>query len=254
MPRQRFLPTIPTDLQNIELQSVEVRAFKKLRYKPLVIQRDQKWKRLIVGWRIQPIPIREKFFGCLGVGFQRRFCDVQKPAPHLHPFFRVSRKYIIQNTFPRQFIEILGSLMRNFLRIFNQQNLAANILVVRKRTLRQKAFCTFYVRMQQHLVLPMGVIGFFQRILIVLRFAHFLILFPAEVGIGRGQFGVQFEQSIRINVVIVVFHGARGKQFRPERAAVRFGKSCFFTEQNAAFCIAHDLLCAFAQIQVKSIM
>ena len=49
MPRQRFLPTIPTDLQNIELQSVEVRAFKKLWYKPLVIQRDQKWKRLDIG-------------------------------------------------------------------------------------------------------------------------------------------------------------------------------------------------------------
>ena len=29
MPRQRFLPTIQTDLQNIELQSVEERAFQK---------------------------------------------------------------------------------------------------------------------------------------------------------------------------------------------------------------------------------
>ena len=51
---------------------------------------------------------------------------------------------------------------------------------------RQEAFCALYVRMQQHFVLTMGVIGFFQRILIVLRLAHFLILFPAEVGIGRG--------------------------------------------------------------------
>ena len=55
-------------------------------------------------------------------------------------------------------------------------------------------------------------------------------------------------------MVIVVFHRARGKQFRPERAAVRFGKGCFFAEQNAAFYIAHDLVCAFTQIQVKSIM
>ena len=100
MPRQRFLPTIPTDLQNIELQSVEVRAFKKLRYKPLVIQRDQKRKRLIVSWRIQPIPVREQFLGCFGIGFQRRFCDVQKPPPHLHPFFRVVCKHIVQNALP----------------------------------------------------------------------------------------------------------------------------------------------------------
>lgn len=55
-------------------------------------------------------------------------------------------------------------------------------------------------------------------------------------------------------MVIVVFHRARGKQFRPERAAVRFGKGSFFTEQNAAFGITHDLFCVFAQIQVKSIM
>ena len=76
--------------------------------------------------------------------------------------------------------------MRDFLRIFDQQNLAANILIIWKFAPRQETFCAFYVRMQQHFVLPMGVIGFFQRILIVLRFAHFLILFPAEVGIGRG--------------------------------------------------------------------
>ena len=144
--------------------------------------------------------------------------------------------------------------MRDFLRIFDQQNLAANILVIRKLALRQEAFCALYVRMQQHFVLPMGVIGFFQRILIVLRFAHFLILLPAKVGIGRGQLGEKLKQAIRINVVIIVFHRARREQFRPERAAVRFGKGSFFAEQNAAFCIAHDLLCAFAQIQVKSIM
>ena len=70
MPRQLFLPTIPTDLQNMELQSVKVRALKKLRYKPLVIQRNQKWKRLIVGWRIQPIPIREKFSAVLASVFR----------------------------------------------------------------------------------------------------------------------------------------------------------------------------------------
>lgn len=56
--------------------------------------------------------------------------------------------------------------MRDFLRIFDQQNLAANVLVIRKLALRQKAFCPFCIRMQQYLVLPMGVIGFFQRILI----------------------------------------------------------------------------------------
>ena len=120
MPRQRFLPTIPTDLQNIELQSVEERALKKLRYKPLVIQRNQKRKRLIVSWRIQPIPVQKQFFGCFWVSFQRRFCDVQKTSPHLHALFRVVCKYIIQNTFPRQFIEILGGLMRDFLRVFDQ--------------------------------------------------------------------------------------------------------------------------------------
>ena len=144
--------------------------------------------------------------------------------------------------------------MRNFLRVFDQQNLAANILVIRKLALRQETFGALHVWVQQHLVLPVGVIGFFQRIPVVLRFAHFLILFPAEVGIGRRQFGEQFEQSIRINVVIIVFHWARREQFRPERAAVRFGKGSFFAEQNAAFCIAHDLVCAFTQIQVKSIM
>lgn len=180
MPRQRFLPTIPTDLQNTELQSAEVRALKNLRHKPRILQRDQKRKRLIVRWRLQPIPVREKFFGSFGVGFQIRLCDIQKPAPHLHPFFRVVCKHIIQNTFPRQFIEILGGFMRDFLRIFDQQNLAANILVVRKLALRQEAFCALYVRMQQHFVLPMGVIGFFQRIPVVLRFAHFLILFPPK--------------------------------------------------------------------------
>ena len=120
MPRQRFLPTIPTDLQNIELQSVKVRALKNLRYKPLVIQRDQKRKRLIVRWRLQPVPVQEQFLGCFGIGFQRRFCDVQKPPPHLHPFFQVVCKHIIQNTFPRQFIEILGGFMRDFLRVFDQ--------------------------------------------------------------------------------------------------------------------------------------
>ena len=144
--------------------------------------------------------------------------------------------------------------MRDFLRIFDQQNLAANVLVIRKLALRQETFCAFYVRMQQHFVLPMGVIGFFQCILIILRFAHFLILFPAEVGIGRGQLGEKLKQAVRIDVVIVVFHRARREQFRPERAAVRFGKGSFFAEQNAAFCITHDRLCAFAQIQVKSIM
>ena len=55
-------------------------------------------------------------------------------------------------------------------------------------------------------------------------------------------------------MVIVVFHRARGKQFRPERAAVRFGKGSFFAEQNAAFYIAHDLVCAFTQIQVIGFM
>ena len=55
-------------------------------------------------------------------------------------------------------------------------------------------------------------------------------------------------------MVIIVFHRARREQFRPERAAVRFGKGCFFAEQNVAFYIAHDLVCAFTQIQVKSIM
>ena len=83
--------------------------------------------------------------------------------------------------------------MRDFLRVFDQQNLAANILVIRKLALRQEAFCALYVRMQQHFVLPMSVKSFFQRILIVLRLAHFLILFPAEVGISRGQFGEQLE-------------------------------------------------------------
>ena len=55
-------------------------------------------------------------------------------------------------------------------------------------------------------------------------------------------------------MVIVVFHRARGRQLCPECAAVRFGKGGFLAEQNAAFCIAHDLFCVFAQIQVKSIM
>ena len=108
--------------------------------------------------------------------------------------------------------------------------------------------------MEQHLVLPMSVKSFVQRILIVLRLAHFLILFPAEVGIGRRQFGEKLKQAVRIDAVIVVFHRARREQFRPERAAVHFRKNCFLAEQNAAFYIAHDLLCAFAQIQVKSIM
>ena len=76
--------------------------------------------------------------------------------------------------------------MRDFLRIFDQQNLAANVLTPRKCPFRQEPLCPFCVRMQQHFVLPVDVIGFFQRILIILRFAHFLILFPAEIGIGRG--------------------------------------------------------------------
>ena len=76
--------------------------------------------------------------------------------------------------------------MRDFLRIFDQEDFTANILVIRKLALRQEAFRALCVRMQQHFVLPMGVIGFFQCILIILRLAHFLILFPAEVGIGRG--------------------------------------------------------------------
>ena len=83
--------------------------------------------------------------------------------------------------------------MRDFLLVFDQEDFTANILVIRKLALRQETFCAFYVRMQQHFVLPMSVIGFFQRILIVLRLAHFLILFPAEVGISRGQFGEQLE-------------------------------------------------------------
>ena len=141
--------------------------------------------------------------------------------------------------------------MRDFLRIFDQEDFTANVLVIREHALRQETFCAFYVRMQQHFVLPMGVIGFFQRILIVLRLAHFLILFPAEIGIGRGQLGEKLKQAVRIDVVIVVFHRARREQFRPERAAVRFGKGCFFTEQNTAFCITHDLFCVFAQIQVS---
>ena len=144
--------------------------------------------------------------------------------------------------------------MRNFLRIFNQQNLAANILVIRKLALRQETFGALHVWVQQHLVLPMCVIGFFQRILIVLRFAHFLILFPAEVGIGRGQLGEKLKQAVRIDAVVVVFYRARGRQLCPECAAVRFGKGGFLAEQNAAFGITHDLFCVFAQIQVKSIM
>ena len=83
--------------------------------------------------------------------------------------------------------------MRNFLWVFDQQNLAANILVIRKLALRQETFGALHVWVQQHLVLPMGVIGFFQRIPVVLRFAHFLILFPAEVSIGRRQFGEKLE-------------------------------------------------------------
>ena len=102
--------------------------------------------------------------------------------------------------------------------------------------------------MEQHLVLPVGAIGFFQRIPVVLRFAHFLILLPAKVGIGRGQLGEKLKQAVRIDVDIVVFHRARREQFRPECAAVRFGKGGFLAEQNAAFCITHDLFCAFAQI------
>ena len=46
-------------------------------------------------------------------------------------------------------------------------------------------------------------IDFFQRILIVLRLAHFLILFPAEIGIGRGQLGEKLKQAVRIDKVIV---------------------------------------------------
>ena len=144
--------------------------------------------------------------------------------------------------------------MRDFLRIFDQQNLAANVLVIWELALRQELLCSFYVRMQQHLVLPVGVIGFFQRILIILRFAHFLIFFPAEVGIGRGQFREKLKQAVRINVVIVVFHRARREQFRPKRATVRFRKGCFIAEHNAAFGIAHDLFCVFAQIQVSGII
>ena len=136
--------------------------------------------------RIQPIPIREKFFGSFSIGFQRRLRNVQKASPHLDALCRVACEHIIQNGLPRQFIEILGRLMRDFLRIFDQQNLAANILIIWKFALRQEAFRALCVRMQQHFVLPMGVIGFFQCILIILRLAHFLILFPAEVGIGRG--------------------------------------------------------------------
>ena len=144
--------------------------------------------------------------------------------------------------------------MRDFLRIFDQEDFTANILVIRKLALRQKTFCALYVRMQQHFVLPMGVIGFFQRIFIILRFAHFLIFLPAKVGIGRGQLGEKLKQTVRIDAVIVVLHRASGKQFRPERAAVRFGKSCFFTEQDAAFGITHDFLCALTKIQVIGIM
>ncbi len=96
--------------------------------------------------------------------------------------------------------------MRDFLRIFDQQNLAANILALRKCSFRQEPLRSFHIRMEQHLVLPMGVIGFFQRIPIVLRFAHFLILFPAEVGVGRGQLGEKLKQAVRIDAVIVVFY------------------------------------------------
>ena len=52
-------------------------------------------------------------------------------------------------------------------------------------------------------------------------------------------------------MVVVVFRGPRGEQFCPERAAICFGEGCFFVEQDAAFGIAHDLFCAFAQIQVS---
>ena len=55
-------------------------------------------------------------------------------------------------------------------------------------------------------------------------------------------------------MVIVVFHRARGRQLCPECAAVRFGKGSFFAEQNAAFGIAHDFLCALTKIQVIGIM
>ena len=62
-------------------------------------------------------------------------------------------------------------------------------------------FYALYVRMQQHFVLPVGVIGFFQRIPVVLRFAHFLILLPAKVGIGGGQLGEKLKQAVRIDAV-----------------------------------------------------
>ena len=83
--------------------------------------------------------------------------------------------------------------MRDFLRIFDQEDFTANVLVIREHALRQRDLLRVLRPMQQHFVLTMGVIGFFQRILIVLRLAHFLILFPAEVGIGRRQFGEKLE-------------------------------------------------------------
>ena len=113
--------------------------------------------------------------------------------------------------------------MRDFLRIFDQQNLAANVLALRKCSFRQEPLRSFHIRMQQHIVLPVGVIGFFQRIPVVLRFAHFLILLPAKVGIGRGQLGETLKQAVRIDLVIVVLHWARREQFCPERAAFVFG-------------------------------
>ena len=144
--------------------------------------------------------------------------------------------------------------MRDFFRIFDQQNLAANILGIREFALRQETLCPFCVRMQHRLVLPADIIGFLQRKLVALRFVHLLILLSAEIGIGGRQAEEKILQAVRLNSVIIILRRLQGEQFRPECAAVRFGKGCFLAEQDALLGRAHDLFCTFAQIQVIGIV
>lgn len=144
--------------------------------------------------------------------------------------------------------------MRDFLRIFDQQNLAANILIIWKfaprprdvlRVLRPDAaaLCSAngcYRLLPAHFDSP------------ALRpFPH-----PFSRRSRHRQRIIQREDQTsrpdRRGYSSLLLGASRVIPSRTCR--VRLGKGCFFTEQNAAFCIAHDLFCVFAQIQVSGII
>ena len=101
------------------------------------------------------------------------------------------------------------------------------------------------------MILPLRVICLLQRISVDLRIARLLVLLCAEIGVNGGKPEQQRIQPVRLDVVIVVLRRTNGKQLCPEHTALPFGKRCFLTEQDAAPGIAHDLLCAFSQIQIS---